>query len=196
MENTLLLSVGLESAGHCGLVGELVGPVGHLLATLQLAEVPLGEHQIPQHSGGPEEVERDDETEGPGSVGELLVDNNGLDLIHPKEPSSDLSRREPAANNVEEDAEDQHDQEPYQPEVEAGEEVGEVLPSILHSVAGLDNLLLDGHGLEVNILSEVRINTEFCAETLVAYRDDFVRHDLALLVEMRIEDSSKTWCEF
>ena len=178
-EITLLLNIGLESAGHLGLGGELVGAIGHLLLLLQLAEVPLGEHQIPQHGGRPEEVERDDEAEGPGSVGKLAVDNNGVEILHPEKFSSDLSRGEPAANYEEEDAEDQHHEESHQPEEEAGEEPREVLPSILHSVAGLLHLhFLEGHGhrLGINILREKRIDTEFFADALVTYPDDLVRH--------------------
>ena len=81
---TLLLSIGLDSAGHLGLGDQLVGSIGHLLSMLQLAEVPLGEHQISQHSGRAEEVERDDETEGPCSVGELAVESNDVEIIHPE----------------------------------------------------------------------------------------------------------------
>ena len=118
---------------------------------LQLAEVPLGEHQISQHSGRAEEVERDDETEGPCSVGELAVESNEVAILRHEKLSSDLSRGEPAANNEEEDAEDQHDEKSSQPEEEAGQEEREVLSSILHSVAGLHLPFL---GLEINILSE------------------------------------------
>ena len=130
----------------------LVGSNGHLLPMLELAEVPLGEHQVPQHNARAEEVERDDETEDPGSVGELAVESNDVEILPREKLSCDLARDEPAANNEEEDAEHQHSEESNHPEEEAGQEDREELPSILHSVAGL--LFLEGHRLGINILSE------------------------------------------
>ena len=158
----------------------LVSGVGSLLLLLKLAAVPLVKHEIPELDGGPEEVERDEETEGPGSVGQLADQSDGVEILHLEKVSSDLSGGEPAANNEEEDAEDQLDQESDQPEEEASEEEREVFPSILHSEASLHNPLLEGQGIVVgngiNILSEERIKTEFFADALVAYLQDLVRH--------------------
>ena len=150
----------LGSGGHLGVGGGLleghpVGSTEHLpLAVFQLTEVPLGEHEIPQDGGRHEEVERDEEREGPGSVGQLAVDTHDVETSLPEKLSSELTRGEPAAHNVEQDAEDQHHEESSQSEEEAGEEVGKVPPSIPDSVPGLHHHLLEGQRLGFNILRE------------------------------------------
>ena len=66
------------------LVGELVSGVSSHLLLLNLTEVPLVEHEVPQLDGGPEEVERDEETEGSSSIGQLAVESNGVEILHPQ----------------------------------------------------------------------------------------------------------------
>ena len=128
-----------------------------------MTEVPLLEHEISHQDGGDKEVQRDEETEGSGGVGQRDVQTNDLLIFHLEELCSDLSWGEPAANNEEEDAEDQHDEEANHPEEEASHEDWEVLPSIPHSMAGPHSGFLEGNRgrLGINNLSEERINTEY-----------------------------------
>ena len=128
-----------------------------------MSEVPLLEHEISLQDGGDKEVQRDKETEGSGGVGQRDVQTNDLLIFHLEELCSDLSWGEPAANNEEEDAEDQHDEEANHPEEEASHEDREVLPSIPHSMAGPHSGFLEGNRgrLGINNLSEERITTEF-----------------------------------
>ena len=154
------------------LLGELVGGVGgvrsHLLLPLSDVPLDLAEHEDAHLDGDPEVVERDEETEGGGRVGQPAVEDHGLEILGLEKPSSHLAGGEPAANGVEEDAQDQHDEESGQSEEEAGQEEREVFPSILDSEAGLHNPLLVGQRLEINILGKLRINTEFFADASVA----------------------------
>ena len=79
----------------------------------------------------------------------LFVDLLEHDVINLEKLSSDLS--EPAANNEEENAKDKHDKGLDDPEDEdLVDDLGdrEVLPFILHSVAGLHSVSLKVSGLK------------------------------------------------
>ena len=74
------------------LVGELDSFRSNLLLLdIKMTEVPLLEHEISHQDGGDKEVQRDEETEGSGGVGQRDVQSNDLLIFHLEELCSDLS---------------------------------------------------------------------------------------------------------